>query len=59
MAPDNRIGRFISDSFASVPKLSPAAFDKLFNDKIQVNYLCTPFDASVDGNLADDLINNH
>ncbi|AQK79614.1 STIP1 and U box-containing protein 1 [Zea mays] len=37
VAPDNRIGRFISDSFASVPKLSPAAFDKLFNDKIQDN----------------------
>lgn len=37
VAPDNRIGRFISESVASMPKLSPAAFDKLFNDKIQVS----------------------
>jgi translation initiation factor 3 subunit F len=36
VAPDNRIGRFITDSVASMPKLSPAAFDKLLNDKIQV-----------------------
>ena len=36
VAPDHKIGRFISE-FASMPKLSPAAFDKLFNDKIQVN----------------------
>ncbi|CAD6273372.1 unnamed protein product [Miscanthus lutarioriparius] len=37
VAPDNRIGRFISDSVASMPKLSPAAFDKHFNDKIRDN----------------------
>ncbi|XP_062230460.1 eukaryotic translation initiation factor 3 subunit F-like [Phragmites australis] len=37
VAPDNRVGRFIADSVASMPKLSPAAFDKLFNDKIQDN----------------------
>lgn len=37
MAPDNRIGKFIADTVASMPKLSPAAFDKLFNDRIQVN----------------------
>ena len=37
VAPDHKIGRFISESVASMPKLSPAAFDKLFNDKIQVN----------------------
>ncbi|KAG8066888.1 hypothetical protein GUJ93_ZPchr0005g14262 [Zizania palustris] len=37
VAPDNKIGRFIGDSVASVPKFSPAAFDKLFNDKIQDN----------------------
>jgi translation initiation factor 3 subunit F len=43
VAPDNRIGRFITDSVASMPKLSPAAFDKLFNDKIQVNCCCNPY----------------
>ena len=37
VAPDHKIGRFISESVASMPKLSPSAFDKLFNDKIQVN----------------------
>uniref|UniRef100_A0A0E0DKT9 Eukaryotic translation initiation factor 3 subunit F n=1 Tax=Oryza meridionalis TaxID=40149 RepID=A0A0E0DKT9_9ORYZ len=37
VAPDNKIGRFISDAVASMPKLSPAAFDKLFNDRIQDN----------------------
>ncbi|RLN00571.1 eukaryotic translation initiation factor 3 subunit F [Panicum miliaceum] len=37
VAPDHKIGRFISESAASMPKLSPAAFDKLFNDKIQDN----------------------
>ena len=54
VAPDNRIGRFISDSVASMPKLSPAAFDKLFNDKIQVNYLCLLISVQVvqDGHLA-------
>jgi len=37
VAPDHKIGRFISESVASMPKLSPSAFDKLFNDKIQDN----------------------
>ncbi|KAL5231712.1 hypothetical protein ABZP36_030488 [Zizania latifolia] len=36
-AADNKIGRFISDSVASMPKFSPAAIDKLFNDKIEDN----------------------
>ncbi|KAJ3703393.1 hypothetical protein LUZ61_007098 [Rhynchospora tenuis] len=34
---DNNIGRFIAEALASLPKLSPAAFDKVFNDKIQDN----------------------
>lgn len=38
VAPDNNIGRFIADTLASVPKMSPAAFDKVLNDKIQDNY---------------------
>jgi translation initiation factor 3 subunit F len=33
--PDNNIGRFLSDSVAAIPKLSPPAFDKLVNDSIQ------------------------
>ncbi|KAH6802312.1 eukaryotic translation initiation factor 2 [Perilla frutescens var. frutescens] len=33
--PDNKIGRFISDTIASLPKLSPHAFDKLVNDSLQ------------------------
>ncbi|XP_008785406.1 eukaryotic translation initiation factor 3 subunit F [Phoenix dactylifera] len=37
VTPDNNIGRFIADALSSVPKLSPAAFDKLFNDRIQDN----------------------
>lgn len=37
VTPDDNIGRFIADTLSSVPKLSPAAFDKLFNDRIQVN----------------------
>lgn len=32
---DNSIGRFIADSVASIPKMSPLAFDKLVNDSIQ------------------------
>ena len=36
MTPDNNIGRFIADTLASIPKMSPAAFDKVFNDRIQV-----------------------
>ncbi|EYU19987.1 hypothetical protein ABFS83_06G069700 [Erythranthe nasuta] len=35
IAPDNKIGRFISDTIASLPKLSPQAFDKLVNDSLQ------------------------
>ncbi|XP_055833924.1 eukaryotic translation initiation factor 3 subunit F-like [Solanum dulcamara] len=32
---DNKIGRFISDTVASLPKLSPQDFDKLVNDGLQ------------------------
>ncbi|XP_024020513.1 eukaryotic translation initiation factor 3 subunit F [Morus notabilis] len=39
IAPDNNIGRFISDTLASVPKLSPMAFDKLLNDSLQDHLL--------------------
>ncbi|MCL7021801.1 hypothetical protein MKW94_004310 [Papaver nudicaule] len=35
VAPDSKIGRFISDTVASIPKISPGAFDKLINDSIQ------------------------
>ncbi|KAL0401229.1 UNVERIFIED_CONTAM: Eukaryotic translation initiation factor 3 subunit F [Sesamum latifolium] len=35
VAPDNKIGRFISNTVASLPKLSPHAFDKLMNDSLQ------------------------
>ena len=34
---DNTIGRFLADTVASLPKLSPAAFDKLMNDNVQVS----------------------
>ncbi|KAM7271447.1 hypothetical protein ACFE04_030661 [Oxalis oulophora] len=37
--PDNNIGRFIADTVASLPKLSPPAFDKLVNDGIQDHLL--------------------
>ncbi|XP_059628027.1 eukaryotic translation initiation factor 3 subunit F [Cornus florida] len=33
--PDNNIGRFISETVASIPNLSPAVFDKLVNDSLQ------------------------
>jgi len=36
VTPDNKIGRFIADTLASIPKMSPAAFDRVFNDRIQV-----------------------
>ena len=36
VAPDNNIGKFISDTVASIPKISPPAFDKLVNDSLQV-----------------------
>ncbi|KAF5752557.1 Eukaryotic translation initiation factor 3 subunit 5 family protein [Tripterygium wilfordii] len=39
VGPDNEIGRFISDTVASLPKLSPAAFDKLVNDSMQDHLL--------------------
>ncbi|CAN4081439.1 unnamed protein product [Withania somnifera] len=32
---DNKIGRFISDNVASLPKLSPQVFEKLVNDGLQ------------------------
>ncbi|CAB4301337.1 unnamed protein product [Prunus armeniaca] len=37
--PDNNIGRFLLDAVASLPKLSPTAFDKLVNDGLQDNLL--------------------
>ncbi|XP_039131693.1 eukaryotic translation initiation factor 3 subunit F [Dioscorea cayenensis subsp. rotundata] len=37
VAPDNNNGRLISDALSSIPKMSPAVFDKVFNDKIQDN----------------------
>uniref|UniRef100_M1CNR2 Eukaryotic translation initiation factor 3f, eif3f n=1 Tax=Solanum tuberosum TaxID=4113 RepID=M1CNR2_SOLTU len=33
---DNKIGRFISDTVASLPKLSPQDFDKLVNDGLEL-----------------------
>ncbi|XP_058097049.1 eukaryotic translation initiation factor 3 subunit F [Magnolia sinica] len=39
VAPDNSIGRFIADAVASIPKMSPAAFDKLLNDRLQDHLL--------------------
>ncbi|KAK8956342.1 Eukaryotic translation initiation factor 3 subunit F [Platanthera guangdongensis] len=38
LIPDNNIGRFISDTLSSLPKLSSAAFEKVFSDRIQDNY---------------------
>ncbi|KAI4370557.1 hypothetical protein MLD38_018900 [Melastoma candidum] len=32
---NNNIGRFIADAVASIPKMTPSAFDKLVNDGIQ------------------------
>ncbi|KAE7996651.1 hypothetical protein FH972_001356 [Carpinus fangiana] len=37
--PDNSIGRFISETVSSLPKLSPPAFDKLVNNSLQDNML--------------------
>lgn len=37
VAPDNAIGRFISDAVATLPKISPPDFDKLMNASIEVN----------------------
>ncbi|KAB1217766.1 Eukaryotic translation initiation factor 3 subunit F [Morella rubra] len=39
VAPDNSIGRFISECVSSLPKLGPAAFDKLVNNSLQDNLL--------------------
>lgn len=39
VAPDNSVGRFIADAVSSLPKMSPAAFDKLVNDSLQVRIL--------------------
>uniref|UniRef100_I1LMP5 Eukaryotic translation initiation factor 3 subunit F n=1 Tax=Glycine max TaxID=3847 RepID=I1LMP5_SOYBN len=39
VAPDNKIGRFISDAVGSLPKLSPSVFDKLVNDSLQDHLL--------------------
>lgn len=30
------MGRYLADTLASIPKISPDVFDKLFNDSIQV-----------------------
>lgn len=35
VAPDNNIGRFISDTVAAIPKLSSSTFEKLVNDSLQ------------------------
>ena len=34
-AADNNLGRGIADALAAVPRLQPAAFEKLFNDNLQ------------------------
>ncbi|KAL6123598.1 hypothetical protein ACLB2K_076119 [Fragaria x ananassa] len=39
VAPDNNVGRFLWDAVESLPKLSPAVFDKLLNDSLQDNML--------------------
>ncbi|KAM5556625.1 eukaryotic translation initiation factor 3 subunit F [Rosa sericea] len=39
VAPDNNVGRFLWDAVESLPKLSPAIFDKLVNDSLQDNML--------------------
>ncbi|OAY46218.1 eukaryotic translation initiation factor 3 subunit F isoform X1 [Manihot esculenta] len=38
-AADSSVGRFISETVASLPKLSPSAFDKLVNDSLQDHLL--------------------
>jgi len=35
LPPDNSIGRYLSDTLTSVPRIDSEAFDKLFNDSIQ------------------------
>ncbi|RVW60893.1 Eukaryotic translation initiation factor 3 subunit F [Vitis vinifera] len=39
VVPDNDIGRFIADTVASIPKISPPAFDRLVNDSLQDHLL--------------------
>lgn len=39
VAPDNKIGKFISDAVGSLPKLPPSDFDKLVNDSLQDHLL--------------------
>ncbi|KAI4306803.1 hypothetical protein L6164_030049 [Bauhinia variegata] len=39
VAPDNNIGRFISEAIGCLPKLPPSAFDKLVNDRLQDHLL--------------------
>ncbi|XP_047322333.1 eukaryotic translation initiation factor 3 subunit F-like [Impatiens glandulifera] len=39
IAPDNDIGRFISETVATIPKFSSQACDKLVNDSLQDNLL--------------------
>ncbi|KAF3795581.1 Eukaryotic translation initiation factor 3 subunit F [Nymphaea thermarum] len=34
-APDNHIGSYLAESMAHIPKMTPAAFDKLFNGSMQ------------------------
>jgi len=45
VAPDNSIGRVLAETVSSLPKISPAAFDKLVNDSLQVS-ISYPFDSS-------------
>ncbi|KAJ8452670.1 hypothetical protein Cgig2_005006 [Carnegiea gigantea] len=35
VAPDNKIARFLAEAVSSLPKIGPAAFDKLVNDSLQ------------------------
>ncbi|KAG6734999.1 hypothetical protein I3842_01G298000 [Carya illinoinensis] len=37
--PDNSIGRFLSETVSTLPKLSPSALDKLVNNSLQDNLL--------------------
>ncbi|KAK9127919.1 hypothetical protein Syun_016716 [Stephania yunnanensis] len=39
IAPDNDIGRFLSETVSSMPRISPLAFDKLINDTLQDHLL--------------------
>ncbi len=39
LPPDNAIGRYLADTIASVPRVNSDAFDKLFNDSVQVHSL--------------------